>query len=78
MKWERVVLVCYGLNDKINHEAASGWKRRYDIPADLELHKKGEKLSDKHRVKVVKWLGNASPIGLSKRYGTKRSGCTMM
>lgn len=202
MKWGSVVLVCYDINNKINHEAASGWKRRYDIPVDrcfyfnddegalgyypgftpgryaclagfvtsttkviiighgcswlaagysverfarrmreigadkagllaikccevgqadfleklkmllpevswfiapkgysstrvyngiahdvitfnfnvtdLELHREGKKLSDKHRVKVVKGLGNASPVGSSKRYGTKRSGCVVM
>ncbi|HCJ98501.1 MAG TPA: hypothetical protein DHV72_00520 [Serratia grimesii] len=202
MKWESVVLVCYGLNDSINHSSASGWKERYKIPTercfyfneeeyqfvnyygftpgrqaclagivtsttkviiighgcsrlaagypvdrfarkmreigadkagllaikccgvgqadflerlkillpevgwfiapkgysstqihkgiahdvitfnfdftDLDMHKKGRKLSDKHRVKVVKGLGNASPVGSSKRYGTKKGGCVLM
>uniref|UniRef100_UPI0035C6CE6D hypothetical protein n=1 Tax=Serratia quinivorans TaxID=137545 RepID=UPI0035C6CE6D len=45
---------------------------------DLDLHKRGGKLSDKYRVKVVKGLGNSSPVGFSQRYGTKKGGCVLM
>ncbi|QBC03343.1 hypothetical protein [Enterobacter cloacae] len=45
---------------------------------DLELHKRGGKLSDKYRVKVVKGLGNSSPVGFSQRYGTKKGCCVLM